>query len=395
MDLTADTRYDVGFYIATDGDTTLNGALNGQCTATASLVGNTSNFRNLDAAPDVCGDITGPFGAPPPNNNPLFVTATISADCPSTPGQKLTLPFATTWRQPGANEVCDGTGNGTTTNDVFPGSPSKCNVGTLVLDITSVDTTLSVTKTANTPGVPESGGSANYTVEVTNDSAIAVTLRSLTDDQYGDITIVAGDITATSCVVGDPIGTCEIGGSIPAGGSCSCSFTANVPPGDADDSFVDVVTACADNASNPEDVCASDDAEVPYDDEPSPPTLVKTAGSSACVIDTTYDVTVNNTSAIDSLTLNTLTDDVYGDITSATGAIRSTSCGTAAGSGVLPFVIAPAGNYACSFVARSTSCNTTVHDTVTGTTVDDDGVPSSPSDDATIVISVGPPPPPE
>ena len=51
-------------------------------------------------------------------------------------------------------------------------------------------------------------------------------------------------------------------------------------------------------------------------------------------------------------------------------------------------MIAAAGNYTCSFVARSTSCDTTVTDTVTGGTTDEDGVPFSPSDSATIVITV-------
>src|SRR5262245_35622364 len=139
MDLTAQDRFDVGFYIATDGDPNNDGAITGQCSATASLVSNTpaGNFINLDGGNDVCGDIT---GASNTAHNPLFVKAQISAQCPATPGQQLRLPFATTWRQPGSNEVCLGTGNGTTTNDVFPGAPSKCNTGLLVLPITSIST---------------------------------------------------------------------------------------------------------------------------------------------------------------------------------------------------------------------------------------------------------------
>src|SRR4029450_10833565 len=43
MDLTADTRYDIGFYIATDNDPNHDGAVTGQCTATASLAGNTAD----------------------------------------------------------------------------------------------------------------------------------------------------------------------------------------------------------------------------------------------------------------------------------------------------------------------------------------------------------------
>jgi hypothetical protein len=392
MDLTADTRYDVGFYLAVDGDPNGDGAMTGQCSATASLSSNTSagNFINLDAQPDVCGDITGPFNTA---HNPLFVTAQVTTQCPLTPGQKLQLPFATTWRQPGSNEVCDGTGNGTTTNDVYPGSPSKCNLGILTLDITSITTVIEVTKTALTPNVPETGGSASYSVTVFNPSSIDVTLRSLTDAPYGDITTVQGAVTATTCDINDPVGTCEIGGTIAAGGSCTCQFTATVPAGDYNDPpFRDVVTACADNVTNPTDVCDTDDAEVPYADVSAPPSLTKTASDAQCVIDVTYDVVVNNASGLDSLTLNTLVDNVYGNITQVQGDIRSTTCGQSPGPGVLPHVIAPAGNYSCSFVARINSCDTSVLDTVTGGATDDDGVPYTPSDTATVVVSVTRPP---
>jgi hypothetical protein len=394
MNLTADTRYDVGFYLATDNDPNHDGAISGQCTATASLGTNTTrpgNFINLDATPDVCGDITGPLNTA---HNPLFVTATISAPCPSTPGQQLQLPFATTWRQPGSNNVCAGTGNGTTTNDVFPGSPSKCNTGTLVLDITSVSTTLTVTKTANTPSVLETGGSANYSVLVENTSAIAVTLTSLSDTPYGSITGVQGAVTATSCVADGNTATCEVGGVIAANGSCTCNFSANVPPGDfGGDPFTDVVEACANNATNPTPVCATDDAEVPYDDVANAPTLVKTATGSQCVVDTTFDVVVNNTSATESLTLNTLLDDKYGNITATQGRVQSTTCGQASGAGLLPFLIAPSSNYRCSFVGRINSCSLTETDTVTAGAVDEDGVPSAPSDTATVVITVTRPTP--
>src|SRR5215204_707483 len=40
MDLTADTRYDVGFYIETGFDTNKHGALTGTCSANASLATN-------------------------------------------------------------------------------------------------------------------------------------------------------------------------------------------------------------------------------------------------------------------------------------------------------------------------------------------------------------------
>jgi hypothetical protein len=379
MDLTAQTRFDVGFYIATDGDPNNDGAITGQCTATASLSTNTGNFINLDAAPDVCGDITGPFGTA---NNPLFVTAQISTECPTTPGEQLVLPFATTWRQPGSNEVCDGTGNGTTTNDVFPGSPSKCNSGTLAIDIFAEPVAITVTKDAQTPSVPETGGSATYLVTVTNNGpTLPLTLTSLVDAPFGDITTVHDAVTATTCVPDMDPATCEIGGSIaPAGGTCSCTFTATVPPGDFPGSFPDVVTGCGTNEITPTPACDDDPAEVPYSDVEQPPTLTK-AASPQCQIDVTYNVVVNNGSAQDALTLNTLSDNVYGDITQVQGSILSTTC-------AVPQTIAPAGNFSCSFVARITSCETTVMDTVEGTATDDDGANYTVSGQATVVVSV-------
>ena len=424
MDLTADTRFDVGFYIATGTGANQNGALTGQCSATASLAGNTQNgtFINLDAPPncgngkgqppcqtgDVCGDITGPLGG---DHNPLFVRSTVSTTCPSAAGQQLVLPFCTTWRQPGSNEVCLGTGNGTTTNGVYPGSPSKCNCGNLAIGIFAETPNITVTKTALTSSVPETGGSASYSVTVQNNGSIPVTLTSLTDNKYGNITAthlananctgsaipnVCQPVTATTCVADGNAATCEIGGSIAAGGSCSCTFTGAVPPGDFPGSFVDVVQGCANNQTNPTPVCRTDDATVPYSDVTQPPTLVKTATNPQCRIDVTYNVSVTNTSAQDVLTLNTLNDNVYGDITvaNAQGAnctgtcIVSTTCGQASGPGTLPAQIAASGNYTCSFVGRVSSCSTTVNDTVTGGATDDDGASYSPSDGASVVISV-------
>jgi hypothetical protein len=407
MDLTADTRYDVGFYIATDSDPNHDGAKTGQCSATASLASNTTagNFINLDAAPDVCGDITGAFGT---DHNPLFVKAQISAQCPTASGQQLQLPFCTTWRQPGSNQVCLGTGNGTTTNDAFPGSPSKCNCGTLAIDIFAETPNITVTKDAVTPSVPETGGSATYSVKVKNNGSIAVTLTSLTDDQYGNITTthaanasctgsatpnVCQAVTATTCVADANTATCEVGGSLAAGAECSCTFTGTVPPGDFPGSFTDVVKGCANNITNPTPTCDTDDATVPYTDVPQPPSLTKTASSSQCQVDVTYNVVVTNSSAQDTLTLNTLTDDVYGNITQVQGNVISTTCGQSGTGkpGALPAVIAASGNYSCSFVGRITSCNTTVKDTVTGGATDDDGASYTPSDDATVVVTVGTP----
>jgi hypothetical protein len=413
MDLTAQTRYDVGFYIAQDNDSNGDGALTGQCSATASLAGNTQGgtFINLDQASqpgDVCGDITGPLNT---THNPLLVRATISAQCPAGGDEQLVLPFCTTWRQPGSNTLCTGTGDGPSTNGVYPGSPSKCNCGDLAIDIFSETPTITVTKTATTTGVPETGGSGSYSVTVKNDGTIPVTLTSLTDNKYGSIATthaanasctgsatpgVCQAVTATTCVADADVATCQVGGEIAAGATCSCTFTGTVPPGDFPGSYTDIVEGCANNVTSPTPVCDTDDAVIPYQDVEQPPTLTKIATNPQCVIDTTYNVTVTNSSAQDTLTLNTLNDDQYGDITVAAGAsctgkcIVSTTCGLAGtgNPGALPNVIAVSSGYSCSFVGRLSTCNTTLVDVVTGSATDDDGASYSPFDDATVTVTV-------
>jgi hypothetical protein len=371
MALTTQARYDVGFYIATDGDPNNDGALTGECSATVSQSFNTANFIQLDAAPDLCGDIDAA-------HNPLIVTSNlITMQCPAE-GEQVVVDFCTTWRQPGSNEVCQ------TRNDAFPGSPSKCNCGELAIPIFAAPVEFTVTK-ATVPEpttVPESGGSVTYSVTVHNDSAVAaLTLNSLTDDKYGDITTVhaAGSgffaVTATDCSVPQ---------TIAPSGTYSCTFTGTVPPGDTGGRFTDVVEACGSNIANPE-VCHTDDAFVTYSDVPQAPTLAKAVTGTQCQIDVTYTVVVTNGVGQDptpgALTLNSLMDDKYGDITTVQGNVISTTC-------AVPQTIAPAGNYTCSFVGRINSCDTTLSDTVTGRATDDDGASYTPSGSATIVIKV-------
>lgn len=423
MDLTADTRYDTGFYIAEDDDPDGDGALTGLCQSTEINVLNGENFVNLDAVPgkefqegDTCGDITGPLGT---EFNPQIVHYTLTVPCSDPDGNdQLDLDWCTTWRQPGANEVCDGTGNGLSTNDVFPGSPSKCNCGTEPIDIFFETATITTTKTALAPAtVAETGGSQTYSVQIANNAQQAVlTVDSITDDKYGDVTTThaAGggflEVTATTCVPDQSTATCEIGGTIAAGGSCSCTFTGPVPAGDSGGTFVDTVDACGTDSFGNTDICDDDDATVTYTDVPQPPTLSKTATGNVCRIDSTYTVVVTNTSAQDALTLNSLTDDVYGSITTVHVAgngfreVLGTTCGVTGpglgtlsgqtGAGALPKVIAASGNYTCSFVGRNTSCSETIVDTVTGSATDDDGATyngdSTPpfEDDATVTVTV-------
>jgi hypothetical protein len=374
MTLTTQARYDVGFYIATDGDPNHDGAISGQCSETVSLVGNTSNFKNIDTGQDVCGDIDAA-------HNPLLVTSNqITMTCPAE-GQQVVVPFCTTWRQPGSNETCD------EPSDAFPGSPSKCNCGNLPINIFAAPVEFHVEKTAVPDKVAETGGSVAYTVTVTNDSKVAdLTLTKLSDDKYGVITQThaAGggflEVTAT---------TCSVPQTLAPQGIYTCSFTGTVPSGNTGDTLTDTVTACGSNIANPEK-CHTDTATVTYTDVLQAPTLTKAATVTACRIDVTYTVVVTNNPGSDptpsALSLTTLSDNVYGDITQAHLAspgiseVVSTTCG-------VPQSIAPSGNYMCSFVGRITSCDISETDEVTGGATAE-GASYTVKGSATVVVKV-------
>jgi hypothetical protein len=110
-------------------------------------------------------------------------------------------------------------------------------------------------------------------------------------------------------------------------------------------------------------------------------------------VDVTYTVGVSNPSTIDSLTVNALTDNQFGNITQVQGNVVSTTCVpdgnpvTCEVGGTIP----PSSSCSCTFVGRITgggsSCSFTHTNTVTGDVTDDDGVNSTPSDGATVNVT--------
>lgn len=98
--------------------------------------------------------------------------------------------------------------------------------------------TITVTKTPSPTSVPESGGAVSYAVSVHNDSTVeSVTLTSLVDDKFGNVTTIAGS-------------TCSTPQTIAANTSYNCSFTQTVA-GDAPTTHVNTVTGTAtDQQSN-------------------------------------------------------------------------------------------------------------------------------------------------
>ncbi len=163
--------------------------------------------------------------------------------------------------------------------------------------------TITVLKTADPTSLPEPGGPVDFTVQITNDSAVrTVTISSLTDTDFGNLN-GQGTCDVTPPVVITPLG------------SYSCTFEGSVT-GNAGFVHNNVATASGtDESGNP--VSDSDDATVTITDVA--PTLVVTKGATPSSLpepggEFTFNVTVENTSG-ESVTIASLNDDVYGTLT--------------------------------------------------------------------------------
>lgn len=358
--LTAQTRYDIGLYFATDGDPNHNGALTGQCdgniiTSQAidpappmSVMLGSPNFVQYDAAPDKCGDIDS-------GHNPQVVTVRVdNVSCVDTDGDgKLNLPNCTSWRTSGQNELCQ------SSFDAFPGAPSKCNCDPnfnipIFVETGTIDVTKTVTDPANAT-LPEPGGQFTYQITVDNTATVtSITLDKICDDKFGQIVKTAA---ADACPAGS-IGTidstdCVVPTTLAAGASYSCSFKASAF-GDPQD-ITDTITVFG-HDQNDKPVQDTATAQVHIADAPPVAEVIKSFDSLLCSI-VRYGVQVNNKATAESLTLSTLNDSVFGDITTVQDNIVATTC-------AVPQTIAQSGTYNCTFDAKF--CGASHTDTITG-----------------------------
>jgi hypothetical protein len=265
-----------------------------------------------------------------------------------------------------------------------PGDPAHVNVatvtgtgpgGTPVTDsddaavtIRDVPGEIEVTKYAVPAQLPEPGGIFNFTAVIQNTSPVdSVTIDSINDDIYGDLTTVSG----SNCVTPQVLDTGEV---------YECTFPGEFlgRPG----SFqVDIITVTAtDDDGGKEE--ASDAAQVDIIDVPSTIEVVKTASPTQAETGDiiTFSVSVLNTSAVDAVSINTLDDDIYGDITVTTGLIGSTSCSVSQ-------LVPPGDSYDCEFTAAVIgSVGQRVTDVVFASGVDDNSLIVTATDDATVEI---------
>lgn len=370
VNVTANGRYDPGFFFRTDGGLNARGDgpdATGTCSLSALAAPPPPNAPALQLDGDTCGDL---------NAGTFNVTFEIpGVECTDSNGNgKLNLPYCTSWHS-NQGTVCD-------IDEAFdfkPDTKSKCVCDdNFELDVTVEDAELSVEKTASPDQVPETGGEVTYTVRIENIAEFeSVVIETIVDDIFGDLADASNpDVTETTCdgLVGDTLGPMEY---------VTCTFKAQIL-GTPGDNHVNEVEVCASQPPSTEPtICGVDDATVDIIDEFEEPTLQKTVqATNDCQVDVDYQVVVSNNSAVDVLTVEALNDDQFGDITSVQGDVVATDCS-------VPQDIATSANYTCYFTGRIFAENCSINHTneVTADTVDDDGVESKPSDDATVTLS--------
>jgi hypothetical protein len=371
--VTANARYDAGFFFRLDGGSNARGdgvTASGSCSL--SWLTGVSPALSLDG--DTCGDL---------NAGTYHVTFLIpKVQCARAPGTNLLhLPNCTSWHSnQGTACTAPDSADDPDVFDFHPDTKSKCKCDdSFTVPVTVEDAQLQVVKSASPTSVPEPGGQVTYNVTIENlASATSVTITTISDEPYGDLGTNNALVTDNTC-------TSLIGTLLGPGGSTSCSFKASVS-GDVFSQITDTVEVCGNGSGGQQHICGNDDATVTITDAFVTPSLSKTAQSAAnCQMDVTYQVVVSNNSTIDSLTVNSLTDNKFGNITAAHDVgggfekVVSTLCATGG-------TIATSSNYTCTFVGQITSsnCSFTHQNTVTAGTTDDDGIQSSPTGTATV-----------
>jgi hypothetical protein len=428
------SRSNIGLYFASQGQAN---ALTGTCVdnivsplhqcpgAKTGILCGSDNYHELDnggaATPDTCGDTSSTDVSPVFGSGAEGVTVVVTDFLCQAPAGSTTLqlPNCTSWQVPGKTILCQSPGpNYPYEIAAIPGTTSKCNCGTLPLPITPVTVVPTVQKactTTNTPGPanfgpgtqsPTScdagaeGSTVTYTVAITNTSTVSgnnVVVDQICDDQYGNVFTVSG-FTGAACAAGT-VGTATNVSCPPnpiaPGATGTCTFTALQKE---IKTVTDTVSASGHSSINAKSVFTktqSNSVTVTSTDAPSSAKVTKAfVGTEAGCATVRYSVDVNNSSTADeALTLSTLTDTAYGDITKLGSGtpptILGTTCGVittssglgtlsgSPGAGGLPATIAVGGDYKCAFDGQfcsaldNNSCISQV-DSVSGTIVGDE-----------------------
>jgi hypothetical protein len=212
--VTANSRYDAGFFFRIDGGPNARGdgsSARGECSLSALTIPPPPNPPALNLDGDTCGDL---------NSGTYNVTFTIpNVLCQDTNGNgKLNLPNCTSWH---SNQ-----GTGCAIEDAFafdPDTKSKCVCDdTFEVPVMVEPVEVRVEKSATPTQVPEPGGTVTYTVQITNPAMVeSVIIDSIVDDLYGNLGVANPNVTDNTCPA-------LIRTTMGPGAGMSCSFKALV-----------------------------------------------------------------------------------------------------------------------------------------------------------------------
>jgi hypothetical protein len=237
IELTADSRHDIGLWFATDGDPNDDGAISGTCSAATPAYAPDGPWLDLDGTDDdaagsqqdTCGDIDADHAI-------LHPQITLTAQCLDQDGDgRLDLPNCTSWKQPGSNDLCN------SPDQAIPGAPSKC----------ACDSSFSIGICV--PGFCDDGNAC------TADVCTIVNNEAVCDNPPEPQGTICGDA---------PNGLCDVADICDGVGFCEPTYEPDTQvcrPGSGD-------------ACDPAEYCTGDSAECPSDFY-EPPTTVCNAGS--------------------------------------------------------------------------------------------------------------------
>ncbi|MEW5957609.1 MAG: cadherin domain-containing protein [Chloroflexota bacterium] len=223
------------------------------------------------------------------------------------------------------------------------------NSAQTTVSFTNVNPNITVTKTANPISVPENGGNVTFTIFVSNTINEAATLNVLTDTVFVNL---------------NGRGTCTLPQPLSAYGSYTCSFTEFISGNASGPAHVNTVTARAtDDENNSDD--ATDDATVSFTNVQPTITVTKSANPAAVTEpggNVIFTVSVRNNSTFETVTLNSLSDNIFGNLNGK---------GCVVGGTITP----NGGTYSCSFTEfiAGNSGDPAHVNTVTAAVTDDDG----------------------
>jgi hypothetical protein len=314
VESTASERYDIGFFIGNAGLPALGGVSCSYSSLTPlgppfNLKGGSGGYRDLDG--DACGDVQ--------SSDQEVIHDFVLNDvlCRDTDGDgRVNINAVLTWSRNANTDVCSDPNDETS---FFTDQSSNCQVVTPDpnLPITvEPPPTMNVSKVALPTAMPAPGGPVLFVVSVTNTSAETdpLTIESLVDDVYGDITQVQGRVLQTNCEAPRQIAPRE---------TYLCEFVGQIsgPLGYVETDTVSV-NAVDDDGTQ---LTVTDDATVTLVEAPPSMEIVKVAAPAEVKEpggEVTYMVQVYNTSTTESLNITSLEDDLYGDVFSLGTCVR-------------------------------------------------------------------------